>query len=73
MTENDIITITDLRRAGFCARGIYETVKSHGWSRQEFQKFIRDGKTIAELRKLGEDALLDRVIESKRRADNGIE
>lgn len=71
MSDDYIITITDIRRAGFCARGIYDLAKRHGWTREDFQNFIRNGKTVSELKELGEDALLDRVIENKRRASDG--
>jgi hypothetical protein len=71
MMDNEIITISDLRRAGFCAPGIYGLAKSKGWTKDKFRQFIRDGETVGELRKMGENALLDRVIEVKRRVEDG--
>lgn len=72
MTENtDLITINDVRKAGFCARGIYDLARQKGWDREDFKKFVKDGATVEELRQLGEDALLERVLEVKRRSNDG--
>ena len=69
---NDKITIDDVRRAGFCARGIYGYAREKGWSRIQFQTFVKTGATEEELRSLGDQGLVDRVIETKRmRNHNG--
>lgn len=38
-----IITITDVRAAGFCVRGIRRWFQDHGWTDQEFREFLKSG------------------------------
>jgi hypothetical protein len=64
-----IITITDARRV-FCAPGLYKFAKANDL---DFRKFVKDGLSESELRAAlpEESALIDRVIEAKRTAENG--
>jgi hypothetical protein len=68
---DEIITITDVRNAGFCARGIYGLAKQKGWSNEDFRNFVKNGARVSDLRLMNEDALIDRVLEVKRKNQNG--
>lgn len=39
----DRVTITDVRRAGFCARGVRTWFLDNGFSREEFKTFLAEG------------------------------
>lgn len=52
------ITITDVTRAGFCARGARRWFEANGI---DFRTFVRDGIAAADLMAVG-DALAERVV-----------
>lgn len=54
-----VITATDVRRAGLCARGMKSWFESYGL---DFRAFLADGIRAAEL---PEDAFAERVIAKK--------
>ena len=58
------ITITDVRRAGLCVAGASNWFVRHGFSRDEFREFLRDGLCADELRARG-DGMVDLVLSRK--------
>ena len=65
-TQNDdIITITDVRRV-ICVDGARKWAKVQGI---DFRAFIRDGLPASELFGRGDDAMVERVIATKREAE----
>ncbi len=63
-----IITITDVRAAGYCPRGIRAWFVGHGL---DFRDFLRNGIDEEVLLSLG-DAQADRVVSrSKKRRSDG--
>lgn len=66
-SNDDIITITDVRRV-ICVDGARKWAKAQNI---DFRAFIRDGLPASDLYGRGDDAMVDRVIEAKREAENG--
>lgn len=64
-----IITITDVRAAGFCVRGIRRWFTDHGWTDQEFRQFLQSGIEAAELIERGDDRA--RYVVDKKREREG--
>ncbi len=61
MTGNRL-TINDLRRASLCVSGL------RNWCAErdiDFRDFVKNGILVEDARKLGEDAIIDRVLEIK--------
>lgn len=56
-----VITITDVRRAGYCARGTKPWFQTHGL---DFRAFLKDGLPAADLLATG-CGLVERVIALK--------
>lgn len=72
--EDTVVTLDDVRRAGFCARGVWQYARTHGWSRDQFRDFARFGLKASELREMGDPGLVDRVLEAmQRRNKHGVE
>lgn len=63
ITDETIITIDDIRRAGFCVDGFRDLAKRNN---HDLRHFLRNGAPVGLLRTWGEDALLDRVLSVKR-------
>lgn len=56
-----LITITDVRRAGFCVTGAADWFSLHGFTRDEFRQFLREGLSADVLRARG-DGLVEVVL-----------
>ncbi len=61
------ITVTDVRAAGFCARGMKSWFDARGL---DFRTFVKEGMAVEDAAALN-DALAERVI-AKRRASHGL-
>lgn len=59
-----IITIDDIRLAGFCTRGAKKWFLDNGWSKQEFRQFIKQGMNADEFISRG-DHLAQYVVDKK--------
>lgn len=67
--ENDpILTIADFSRV-FCVPGIRARFLASG---VDYEDFVRNGAPASHLKGHGYDALIDRVIKSKRSAEEGV-
>jgi hypothetical protein len=62
-----IVTITDVRKAGYCVRGIRTWARTNGL---DFNDFVKNGIEHERLAALG-DAMADRVIALKLERENG--
>ena len=58
--------ITHARRSGFCVEGIRQFCDQHDLS---YRELVRHGITDDKLRELGEDALVDMMLEVKKEED----
>lgn len=68
MQDEDVhITITDVRRV-YCVNGARKWARQHDL---DFKDFIRNGIAASEVFGRGDDALVRRVIEAKKEAENG--
>lgn len=54
------LTITDCRRAGYCAKGVKQWFEQHGL---DFRDFLKNGTTVEKVRGIG-DGLAQRIIMS---------
>lgn len=61
MTDNPIIRIDDIRKAGHCVTGAREWFERHGL---DFRAFLKDGIPADEFIEKG-DALSKRIVERK--------
>lgn len=61
MTEKRL-TMTDVRAAGYCSRGIRAWFAAHGY---DFQKFLREGASVDELRAM-QDGDVQQVLDRRR-------
>lgn len=68
-SEDTIITIDDARRAGYCVVGIRRWIRDH--PQLDLPTFIHRGYTVAELRKTGDVALLEHILQVKKEAEDG--
>ena len=57
-----IVTVDDVRKAGYCVRGIREWARTYNL---DFNDFIHNGIDVAVLEPLN-DAMADRIIKLKR-------
>lgn len=64
--SDPIITITDVRRV-FCVNGARKWANSNDI---DFRDFIQNGLPASQLLGRGDDALIERVIEAKKEAEN---
>jgi hypothetical protein len=67
MTEDDLITITDVRRV-VCVDGARKWARSQGI---DFRDFIKNGLPASQLLGRGDDAIIDRVISAKKEFEDG--
>jgi hypothetical protein len=67
MSDDPRLTITDMRPL-FCVRGIKKELEAAGI---DFAAFLRDGAKASELRGIGLDAQVDRVVAMKKELRNG--
>lgn len=62
--SEEIITIEDVRRAGYCVRGSRQLISDKG---VDWLTFLRHGMSVTEARKHeGMEAMLDHVLRLKR-------
>lgn len=64
-----IITINDIRTAGFCTRGAKKWFLDNGWSNQEFRQFIKHGMDADDFTTRG-DHLAQYVVDKKRERES---
>ncbi len=64
-----IITISDIQKAGFCVRGAKTWFNDHGWSNDDFRRFLKEGMSEEELLSKG-DHLVTLVIENKMKRES---
>ena len=70
MTE-EIITIADVRRAGYCIRGTRQLYSDKAKDELSFRDFLKNGITVSRAREhSGMDAIIDHVLRVKRAAGN---
>ena len=66
MVDDPIITIADFRRL-FCVAGTAKRMVEAGI---DFRAFVQNGLPASQLMGKGHDALIERIIEAKRAAEN---
>lgn len=62
---SDRITITDIRKAGFCVSGTKDWFLTNGWTKDEFRAFLKAGIPRDEFINRG-DHLAQVVVDRKR-------
>ena len=67
MSEPDLITMDDIRKAGHCARGARDWFERHDL---DFRAFLKQGISVEKFLISG-DALAQRVVELKRERERG--
>jgi hypothetical protein len=66
VTAERIITINDVRAAGYCASGARRWFQSRGW---DFGTFLSRGKPASELLATGDPMALNVVAKAEGRSD----
>lgn len=62
------VTITDVRRAGYCVRGVRRWCEVKGI---DFRKFLAEGMPVEEFKSLGDDVYITDVLAVRERFRNG--
>lgn len=65
MEDDPIITIADFRRV-YCVSGTFTRFNDAG---VDFRDFVKNGLPLSQLKGRGYDALIDRILEAKRKAE----
>ena len=61
----DRITVDDVRRAGFCARGMAGWLAGQGWDKAKIRAFLKDGIDVDDVTELQDDALFKHVMKMR--------
>ena len=68
MSHDPVITITDVRRV-YCVAGAKEFCARHDL---DFRHCLKNGIPASEVLGRGDDGLIQRIIDAKRKAEHGI-